>query len=93
MGPKRGFYTSTLLADGRVLLSGGYDPTAGKTEGYLATCELYDPVTGKLSLTGSMAAARLAHSATTLLDGRVLVAGGVGGSDPFNLSSAELYQP
>ncbi|MGD0863165.1 MAG: kelch repeat-containing protein [Candidatus Limnocylindrales bacterium] len=91
VGPKRGFYTSTLLADGRVLLSGGYDTTAAKSAGYLATCELYDPATGKLSPTGSMAAGRLGHSATTLLDGRVLVAGGVG--DPGNLASAELYQP
>jgi hypothetical protein len=40
-----------------------------------------------------MATGRLAHSATTLLDGRVLVAGGVGGGDPANLTSAELYQP
>jgi len=93
VGPKRGFYTSTLLADGRVLLSGGYDTTAAKTAGYLATCELYDPATGKLSPTGSMTAGRLAHSATTLLDGRVLVAGGVGNGEPGNLDSAELYQP
>jgi N-acetylneuraminic acid mutarotase len=93
VGPKRGFYTSALLADGRVLISGGYDTTAPKTAGYLATCELYDPATGKVSPTGSMMAGRLAHSATTLLDGRVLVAGGVGGGDPGNLSSAELYQP
>ena len=96
VGPKHGFYTSALLADGRVLISGGYDTTAAKTAGYLATCELYDPATGKVSPTGSMAAGRLAHSATTLLDGRVLVAGGVGGvggADPANLASAELYQP
>jgi hypothetical protein len=93
VGPKLGFYTSALLADGRVLMSGGYDTTAAKTAGYLATCELYDPATGKVSPTGSMATGRLAHSATTLLDGRVLVAGGVGGGDPANLTSAELYQP
>ena len=93
VGPKRGFYTSALLADGRVLISGGYDTTAAKAAGYLATCELYDPATGKVSPTGAMAAGRLTHSATTLLDGRVLVAGGVGGGDPANLASAELYQP
>ncbi|HEX7490096.1 MAG TPA: hypothetical protein VF337_00140 [Candidatus Limnocylindrales bacterium] len=93
VGPKTSFYTSTLLADGRVLLSGGYDTTAAKSAGYLATCEVYDPATGNVSPTGSMALGRLAHSATTLLDGRVLVAGGVGNGDTPNLASAELYQP
>ena len=40
--------------------------------------------------TGSMAAARSLHTATLLPDGKVLVAGGVGG---WTLSSAELYSP
>ena len=40
-----------------------------------------------------MATGRLTHSATTLLDGRVLVAGGVGNGDQPNLYSAELYLP
>jgi V8-like Glu-specific endopeptidase len=93
MDTGRGFYTATLLADGRVLLVGGYDTTAPKAAGYLASCELYDPATGKLSPTGSMSTGRLANSLTTLLDGRVLVAGGVGAGEPGNLSSAELYQP
>jgi hypothetical protein len=83
---------SALLHDGRVLFVGGFDISAGKS-GYLATCEIYDPATGKFSPTASMASARLAGSATTLLDGRVLVAGGVGAGDPGNLTSAELYQP
>ena len=93
MDTNRGFYTATLLADGRVLLVGGYDVSKGKTEGYLASCEVYDPATDTLTPTGSMGTARLANSLTTLLDGRVLAAGGVSGGDPFNLSSAELYQP
>ena len=93
VGPRQGFYTTTLLADGRVLISGGYDTTAAKSAGYLARCELYDPATGKVSPTGSMATGRLTHSATTLLDGRVLVAGGVGNGDQPNLYSAELYLP
>ena len=93
VGPSFGYYSTALLVDGRVLISGGFDIAAGKTAGYLASCALYDPATGKLTPTGSMATGRLAHSATTLLDGRVLVAGGVGGGDPGNLASAELYQP
>lgn len=41
--------------------------------------------------TGSMGAARRGHTATMLLDGKVLVAGGENGNDP--LASAELYDP
>jgi WD40 repeat protein len=87
--------TPALLADGRVLFVGGMDLTAmlaDKTSGYLATCELFDPVTGKFTPTGSMSTGHLAGSVTALLDGRVLVAGGVNGG-PDRLTSAELYQP
>jgi len=93
MDTDRGFYTTTPLADGRVLIVGGFDSSAPKASGYLASCELYDPATGKLSPTGSMSDGRLGNSATLLADGRVLIAGGVGDGDPGNLTSAELYQP
>jgi hypothetical protein len=39
-----------------------------------------------------MSTGHLAGSVTALLDGRVLVAGGVNGG-PDRLTSAELYQP
>jgi hypothetical protein len=93
MATTHGSSAATLLADGRVLMVGGYDISAPKDSGFLATCELFDPATGKLSPTGSMNTGRLAGSVTRLLDGRVLVAGGVGSGGPMNLSSAELYQP
>src|SRR5262245_38913266 len=38
-----------------------------------------------------MSVARASHTATTLLDGRALIAGGDGGAAP--LSSAELFDP
>jgi N-acetylneuraminic acid mutarotase len=41
----------------------------------LGSAELYDPVTGRWSATGSLAVARHGGSAVTLADGRVLVAG------------------
>jgi len=55
----------------------------------LTSAELYDPKTGKFSPTGSMETVRNSPTATLLLDGRVLVAGG---DSPEGLS-AELYQP
>ena len=49
------------------------------------------PAAAFMSTTGSMIFARTAHTATLLLDGHVLIAGGTGAT-PF-LASAELYDP
>jgi Kelch motif protein len=72
------------LADGRVLVAGG---TASDGSD-LTSAELYDPVTGTWSATGSMIH-RADGGATLLADGRVLVV------DAINDSShgAELYDP
>ena len=88
----RGFDTATRLADGGVLFVGG-DPSAWNFDGpYLGSAEIYDPTTGTFSPTGSLATGRNMHTATLLLDGRVLIAGGnVSGQHP--LASAELYDP
>jgi N-acetylneuraminic acid mutarotase len=86
----RAGHTTTLLADGRVLVVGGGvgDETTARS------AELYDPVKETWTLVSSMARFRTGHTATTLGDGRVLVAGGVGlGSDPPRLASAELFDP
>jgi hypothetical protein len=87
--------TATLLADERVLVAGGIRETLidnVDTTTYLASAELYDPTTGTFSPTGSMATVRNDGTATLLSDGRVLIAGGLGGELGL-LASAELYDP
>jgi hypothetical protein len=58
---------------------------------------LYDPKTGTFAQTGSPAQARYSHTATRLLDGRVLVAGGALGANDnpsaTATSTAEIYDP
>ncbi|MGA2662190.1 MAG: kelch repeat-containing protein [Verrucomicrobiota bacterium] len=73
------------LADGRVLIAGGNGSAVAEVP--LASAEIFDPETLAFTSTGSMAATRDGMTATPLLDGRVLVAGGA--TD----RSAELYDP
>ena len=84
-------HSATLLSDGRVLLAGGrqtegdeFDPTSGIT-----SAEIYDPSTEVFTATGSLNTARSGHTATLLLDGRVLIAAGAQKED----QTAELYDP
>jgi hypothetical protein len=94
LGTERAAHAATLLANGTVLITGGYSYVAG-----LATAELYDPATGTFSSTGAMTIRRLWHTATLLANGKVLVAGGSSDSatsELFNsgdLATAELYDP
>jgi hypothetical protein len=85
----RGMYhTATLLPSGKVLITGGYNVT----EGCISSAELYDPVTGLFSSTGSMSTARDRHAATLLPNGKVLVTGGYATATGY-LASAEIYDP
>jgi N-acetylneuraminic acid mutarotase len=78
--------TTTLLADGRVLVEGGKNCSV--VPGSLSSAEIYDPATGQWSQTGSMASAHSGQTATLLKDGRVLI---VAGCEAH--TTAEMYDP
>nr|WP_228530652.1 MULTISPECIES: kelch repeat-containing protein [Myxococcaceae] len=84
---------AVLLPDGRVLVSGGLGLQKDGSVAPLDSQELFDPVTGSWSETGPLTRPRADHSATRLLDGRVLLAGGQTTAERTGVSDAEVYQP
>ena len=94
-----------VLADGRVLVAGGYyaDRPAVPEVRVLDSAELFDAATGEWSPTGSLLVGRYGARAVTLADGRVLVVGGwptaedgpapLYGGPHRPLASAEIYDP
>ena len=89
MSGGRWLHSATLLPSGRVLVAGGSND-GGPT--VTATADLFDPVTGTWTSTGSMAQPRMGHTATLLRDGTVLVAGGFDDTGA-NVADAEVYVP
>jgi hypothetical protein len=83
MADQRTQHAATVLADGRVLVTGGFlvdDPFARWS------AELFEPASRAWVPAQRMATERYQHTATTLADGRVLVAAGLA-------ASAEIYDP
>ncbi|WP_437572137.1 kelch repeat-containing protein [Sorangium sp. So ce542] len=82
----------TVLPDGRVLVSGGmeefYENCAPwgdcyHTREYSNATYLYDPSTDRWTAGPSLSVGRSGHSATALLDGSVLIAGGTVPPSPY----------
>ncbi|HWZ77655.1 MAG TPA: hypothetical protein VNX87_14025, partial [Candidatus Sulfotelmatobacter sp.] len=71
--------------NGKVLVTGGTEGLPGFS--VTPTAELFDPSTGTWTYTASMNHGRGFHAATMLLDGRVLITGGIGDQ------TAEIYDP
>jgi Galactose oxidase, central domain len=93
LNTERYYHTATLLGNGMVLITGGYNPS-----GCVASAELYSPAAGTFTLTGTMTTPRYSHTATLLTNGQVLLAGGSNGAttnagSSIALASAELYDP
>ncbi|HEX7491450.1 MAG TPA: kelch repeat-containing protein [Candidatus Limnocylindrales bacterium] len=93
MGIGRIWDTATLLPDGRVLIVGGDAAEPGDAT-IPTSAQLYDPVSGKFTATGSLNYGRHDHTATLLRDGRVLIVGGFQ-SDPLDSYRpvSETYDP
>lgn len=76
MSTSRIEHTLTLLPDGRVLVTGGFDGAFAPS----SSLEIFDPAgnggAGSFSSAGKMSVARAQHTAEVLADGRVLIAGG-----------------
>jgi len=87
---------ATLLPNGNVLASGTNCSYSGCGHVPTATCFLYTTSTNSWSVTGKLNQPRIDHTSTLLLNGKVLIAGGLDrglGTGITILGSAELYTP
>ena len=73
----RANHSATRLADGRVLIAGGYKGLC-----ITPSAEIFDPATESFSSVGFMLSGRAGHTATLLETGEVLLAGGANGCRP-----------
>ena len=87
MSQSRRAHAAALLADGRVLLTGGFSNT-----GTRSSADLYDPATNTFTAAGPLVRSRSEHNATLLPSGNVLISGGRG-FEPGTPLTAEIYEP
>lgn len=91
-------HTATLLRSGELLVAGGggHPEEISGAFDWQATTEIYSYATGAWRDGPSMLLPRASHTATRLLDGTVLVAGGAlccDGNAPAPTASAERFGP
>jgi len=92
MSSRRQWVSATVLADGKVLGTGG-SQNDNQMVGVNNSAEIWDPATGEWHVGTSGVKARLYHSAGLLLpDASVLVSGG-GAPGPQVNTNAEIYYP
>jgi N-acetylneuraminic acid mutarotase len=84
--------TATLLNNGNVLVVGGFYLSVHLTKG-LKSCEIYNAPNSKWTLIDTLKLDRYYHSATKLLDGRVLIVGGFNIEAKGEINNCEIYDP
>jgi Galactose oxidase, central domain len=87
MSAARAAHTATTLADGRVLVAGGFTER-GSARG----AELYDARTDRFTPLPPMVVTRHSHTATLLPNGSVLIAGGYAAGG-VQVSATEIFDP
>lgn len=83
----RALAASARLADGSVLVAGGFGPD----NVIFAEIEIFDPLTGQWTRPASLPSPRVGLALAALEDGRVLLTGGSPGND-FPVLAGELYE-
>jgi YVTN family beta-propeller protein len=92
MSSQRQWVSATVMADGRVLATGG-TAVDNQLTGINNSAEVWNPATGQWTVGPSGSRARMYHSGALLLpDATVMVHGG-GAPGPLNNLHAEIYQP
>jgi Kelch motif protein len=87
----RSGHTATLLPNGEMLVAGGWTFTPPNSGVRTKSSERYEARSAVWLPAGDLNAARSAHTATLLPNGKVLVVGGYGAGGVLN--SGELYGP
>jgi hypothetical protein len=88
----RAAHTATLLPDGRVILIGGCAVDGCTTAEVEPSTEYFEPGAG-FTAGPAMVHPRSGHTATSLRDGRILVAGGWAREGTAPLARAEVFDP
>jgi hypothetical protein len=87
-------HEAALLPGGRVLIVGGWRPGSEPYDyDFIADVEVYDPATETFAVVAQLAHPRVAHRATALLDGRVLVTGGEVEDGGYLTATTEIFDP
>jgi hypothetical protein len=95
MNSARVGHSATKLPNGKVLVVGGYEKYGSNLYNPpLSSAEIYDPQANSWTKVSNMNNARAFHTAT-LIEGKVLIAGGIGDNQAnrIYLNSVEIYDP
>jgi hypothetical protein len=90
MNRPRGYHSSALLNNGRVLVSGGFSsPTTADWK----DSEIYDPERDIWTMTGNMSSPRHNHLSISTTDGKVFILGGSNCQTGMCHSGIEVFDP